>query len=364
MKPVNLNTDKHVIVYYPGGAGGKFLINCLSFAPNVVMFDQDLVNLTDPLEKYHIVLDRLNSVTTSWNDLLMSSADFMYGSHGSIQTVNRNTVDLMKNTGIVKQELINSIAWPDHIISLSNQDRIFFSTAHSIDELFVLTKIWPNSTIINFVNHGRFVNQYRPWRIEQNTNLQDYNSIFRIIRKLKTQWNSFKEISWSNMPVDTSELKKLSIAITTELKLNAPKFLEELQHACKLVDFYKNLNSDSLNTVKVKTWNTEWYLDKQLTTNNLLALANNLGIELSDSRLITEYHNKWIETLTHIKDFSLSKSRLTDMSLPELNNYILLLENVLQTFPVHKDTKTQNDTLGIYRTAIEQIHYRKNKQCE
>lgn len=364
MKPVNLNTDKHVIVYYPGGAGGKFLINCLSFAPNVVMFDQDLVNLTDPLEKYHTVMDRLNSVTTSWNDLSMSAADFMYGSRGSIQTVNRNTVDLMKNTGIVKQELINSVAWPDHIITLSNQDKIFFAAAHSIDELFVLTKIWPNSTIINFVNHGRFVNQYRPWRIEQNTNLQDYNSIFRIVRKLKTQWNILKGVSWPNLPIGTTELKNLSPAITNELESSAPKFLKRLQYACELIDFYKNINSNSLNTAKVKTWNTEWYLNQQSTIDNLVTLAKNLGVELIDSCLIAEYYNEWIKKLTHIRDYSFTKPQISNMSDNELSDYLLILENTLQKFPVHKDTKTQNDTLGIYKAAIEQMQYRRNKQCE
>ena len=58
MEKFNYNTDKLVIVAYPIGAGGKFLINCLGISEDACLQDWELYNLTS-IEKKALILDRM-----------------------------------------------------------------------------------------------------------------------------------------------------------------------------------------------------------------------------------------------------------------------------------------------------------------
>ena len=69
MEMYNYNTDKLVIVAYPTGAGGKFLINCLGVSKHACLQNWELYDLTST-EKKQLILDRLQSTLKgTWNDL-------------------------------------------------------------------------------------------------------------------------------------------------------------------------------------------------------------------------------------------------------------------------------------------------------
>ena len=56
----NFNTNKLIIVAYPMGAGGKFLINCLGISEDACLQDWELYDLTSK-QKKQLILDRLES---------------------------------------------------------------------------------------------------------------------------------------------------------------------------------------------------------------------------------------------------------------------------------------------------------------
>lgn len=355
MNSVNFNTDKNIIVYYPGGSGGKFLVNCLSLGTNAEMLDSGLIG-AEPDTKFDTIMSRLEKVTVAWNDLNMSGTDFAYGNVFSVQTTNRSIVDLMIKSVSVTPELVNSIAWPQHIIELSQGNNYFFTTVHSIDELYVVSHIWPSATIINFANFGRFLNQYRPWRIDQNTELQNFNSIFRIVRKLKRQWQQLCGASWPAMPLSVAELENLPTAIENELKQMAPKFLINLRKGVVLIDFYKSLSTGK----QVLNWNTEYYLDSSGISRNVHKIAKQLGINLNHEKQVDQYFANWIQVLQKIKNESVAYVNVKDISTVDLKKKIETVLTQMQKFPQYQDTKAQTALVKELEKIQQEITLRQN----
>ena len=73
--------SKVVILYYPPGAGGKFLTSCLSLASNCAFPDPMYVNTSlTSVEKFDIFMGRLDTVGATWNDFLIRPTKFYIGS--------------------------------------------------------------------------------------------------------------------------------------------------------------------------------------------------------------------------------------------------------------------------------------------
>ena len=74
-EPLDLyNSNRVTVVFYPGGSGGKFLINCLGLSPGSLFQHSDLVRKQvagefGPATKFNTLMDRLSSLHTYWNDL-------------------------------------------------------------------------------------------------------------------------------------------------------------------------------------------------------------------------------------------------------------------------------------------------------
>ena len=140
---INFYTDRMVIVCYPGGAGGKFLINSLGLSTGAVFqrigFAVSQINNginTKYKSKYlHYQLD---AVTDHWNDLNL----------GCGQLFGANNVDYL--TG---QEL----QFDPRIEDVINSGKYIFLVAHDISFLKAYLKIWKNPKIIMFKNTRNFI---------------------------------------------------------------------------------------------------------------------------------------------------------------------------------------------------------------
>jgi hypothetical protein len=143
----NKDCDKIVFVCYPGGAGGKFLINCLALSDNAFLQDNILINRQlegnlPPSEKLAVLLDRLSKVKRRWNDLEMGDSK-IFGEH-----------QYTKST------------WPELVTTLSNQHKRFFKVIHRHTEFRIQDQLWPNAKCIGFVNSEEYID----WRKGKKTN--------------------------------------------------------------------------------------------------------------------------------------------------------------------------------------------------
>ena len=143
----NFDTDKLVIVAYPMGAGGKFLINCLGVSEVACLQDWELYNLT-PKQKKQLILDRLASTPKgTWQDLDLGCFKMF-----------ENNLD-----GMTVKE-IHSIDWEfQKIVDISNGSKYYFQVTHNAQDYVELVNAFPNTRTINFVNSNQLKrNIYKP----------------------------------------------------------------------------------------------------------------------------------------------------------------------------------------------------------
>jgi len=132
----NYNTHKLVIVAYPTGAGGKFLINCLGISEKACLQDWELYDLTSK-QKKQLILDRLESTPKgTWNDLDL----------GCFKMFENNLA------GMTAEE-IHSIDWEfQKIVEISNGNKYYFQVTHTEQDYAKLVNTFPNAHTINFIN--------------------------------------------------------------------------------------------------------------------------------------------------------------------------------------------------------------------
>jgi hypothetical protein len=136
MEKFNYSTDKLVIVAYPTGAGGKFLVNCLGISKDACLQDWELYDLTST-EKKKLILDRLASTPKgTWNDLDLGCFKMF-----------ENNLD-----GMTAEE-IHGIDWEfQKIIDISHGNKYYFQTTHNEQDCVKLVNAFSNARTINFIN--------------------------------------------------------------------------------------------------------------------------------------------------------------------------------------------------------------------
>ena len=145
---INYDTKNCIIVAYPPGAGGNFLINSLALSKHAVMSDKDLAeqqlagSLTS-VDKLEILKTRIqNSSNTHWNDLKLGILSLTGVTPENYYTLSKEQIDQ---------------TYYDVVHTLSNSDYKFFLMAHDKRSLEQICKIWNNPTIILFENTKKFV---------------------------------------------------------------------------------------------------------------------------------------------------------------------------------------------------------------
>lgn len=142
---LNRQCKNSVLVYFPAGAGGKFLMNSLALSNKAVLqsaklAELDLNNQLTIEDKFNELMTRIQKTNSMiWSDLFLGDS-MLFG----VENKNFNSPSLAKV-----------------IEPLSNSNRLFFSAAHNRMHANRVKEFFPNSTIIQFVNNEEFL-KHRP----------------------------------------------------------------------------------------------------------------------------------------------------------------------------------------------------------
>lgn len=194
------DTDKLIIVCYPSGAGGKFLINCLGLSDTAVFQDsllasQQLNGLFTQQDKINLLLQRLDETVDEWHDLDLGCGQ-LFGC-GNLLYLGEYP------------ELILSYEFPDCIQSLIKFNKhYFFIVAHNTIFLEKYLDIWKNAKVIMFENSQEFIrssnreNSSRFFNIH-NRKINEFKDKFpRVLTTWDTNWYFSSEQT-------VAEIKKL-----------------------------------------------------------------------------------------------------------------------------------------------------------
>lgn len=147
----NYNANRLVVVSYPMGAGGKFLINCLSVSKDACLQDWNLHDLT-PKQKKQLIFDRLSTTSKgTWNDLNLGG--FMYFEDNLAQRTTTVTNALKNSVLLLATEQEQSLnSEYQKIVSIIKENRYHFHHTHNEEEYVHIINTFPNCRTINFVN--------------------------------------------------------------------------------------------------------------------------------------------------------------------------------------------------------------------
>lgn len=277
VEPVNASTDKLLLAFYPPGAGGKFLLNCLGLSKFVVLQDatlagKQLKNQLSEKKKLTELLCRLSKVNYAWNDLELGCFG-LFGEHKfkncppSVRTLNQ-----MKLNPIISQ--------------LSHSDQYFPLVVHTGSSLHCIMSHWPNAKIIQFINYKSFVESYRPSSVD-------------------TKWIQLRGPQWpANAPKTVEQYWQLDTTILSELKnFNAEEFFLFNLTFYQYIDQFEELNLQSVKTIRNNicyVWNTDWYLDKHLFVEHLQNLYNVLEIGTVNYDYVLQFRNLYLKKLLEV----------------------------------------------------------------
>ena len=145
---INFDTSNLIIVAYPAGAGGKFLMNSLGLSTKAVLQDatlaeEDVNGNLSSLDKLNILKSRMPS--GKWNDLGLGCME-LFGVHQTMYDHH-------------SYEECCNFKFNSAIDTISNSDKLFFVAENRIYKPCIYLKLWPNAKIIAFDNSEKFVRE-------------------------------------------------------------------------------------------------------------------------------------------------------------------------------------------------------------
>jgi hypothetical protein len=284
MNTLNLNTDRLIFVAYIGGAGGKFLINCLGLSDHVVFSDHKLVhkqleNKFTPTDKLLHLETKLNENINSWNDLETYATNLF----------ELNLDEFLRGTW---ESFFQLMIKTSMFSLLSNQNKYFCIETMSTD-LDKIQEIFPNAKIILFEKEYTNFTLWRNLSKEELYKNQQQSLIY--------YWNSIKGANWPNLPpIDQKEFTLLDPTIQQELldKFNGTilYYYDQLQ-----VPDFVTTEYTITNRSNVITWNANDYLSEAKFLTKIESLYNTLGLTDFNQNYITRFYRLWINTLDRLK---------------------------------------------------------------
>lgn len=172
---INFNTDNAVIVAYPPGAGGRFLINLLGLSDRAVfqhakLAEQQLYSEFTPEDKFQYLKSQTNCQTW-WNELYLGD--------GSLFGLGYSPTDA-KTT--VTEPIIEQLSTgPYKFFMTTNCDY------HTFKELIT---VWPNAKIIYFTNFFKFIK----FRFNDADVRDVYTAPAQLFNQLLDEYNSIKSL--------------------------------------------------------------------------------------------------------------------------------------------------------------------------
>jgi len=262
---INFDTENLIIVCYPGGAGGKFLINCLGLSDNAVFQDAILAGSQlngefDINDKFLYLKNKIQNTKNSWNDLNLGCGE-LFGI--------RNEMYCYYSSDIVKNLNFDSV-----VDELSNGDKKFFIVAHYPSLVDRYRSVWHNAKIVYFVNCDNFI-KFRGYSYSK-------------------KWKNIMGTDWPRYPPrNIDEYNKLPPFIKSELE----------EYQWKISNFDPILFHDqSLNSYPESiVWDTEIYFSIDELVEELKKLYKLLDLGEVNEPMIKEYYQSWIDKLLELK---------------------------------------------------------------
>lgn len=333
-------TDKPILFYWPAGGGGKFLMACLSLADNALFPDFRLVNNQSSqdlsqLEKFNILINRLDDSIEDWNDFLLTPTHFSLSTNIHQYWYNFSVLELLDS--IVEQnptveDFLKLDSMTENIIE--NDKFYFFTMTHNIFHLYFYSKFWKNGSIVYFNNAGVFLKHFRKEYIEKAIDKHDNYSLFRYVNAIRKKYISVAGKDWPKFSLVIKNNEIFDNEIKEEIKNNFPLLYKDIVQMKYYIDFYKSMSQKSSSN-KVVNWNTGNFFDKNLTLDKIETLYNELNLTNYNRELIEKLYDQWIFCLNRLKD---------------INNNIFDKEILIEKIKKYKDNNDfKNATIYVYK---------------
>lgn len=267
-------TDTAFIIAYTPESGGKFLANCLALSDRALFQDEATANWqlnqhTTAQQRLNFLLDRVNNVTTKWNDLTM----------GPEHLLDPDFYDLVKS-GLP----IGNNQLPQVLTDAIQKNYYLPFTAHTVKELARSLEIFPNARVILFDDVEIFIQHRHHKTVEQ-------------------YWNQIRGHSWPTVaPTSIDQINQLPESIKQELK---EIFNNEIYSY-----FTKNANIIALteflvsNNIPFTKWSCLNYLNEDQLLIELEKLYQWLDLPGYNAELVKVFYRAWISKVQELKNKS------------------------------------------------------------
>jgi hypothetical protein len=290
---MNRNYDRIIILCHPRGAGGNFLINCLSLNDQCVFRDsvlaeQQLTSGFNVEKKLSYLQTQLTKsvLINKWGDLDLGCCN-LFGIGNQLYVTEYPEIIQTKFSSVVSR--------------LIQQQKYLFIIAHTTQYLEAYLKFWVNARVIFFNNYHNFI-QKRGY--DDNVNWQT-----KVRPQLNQYWNTVRDISWPvNPPTTRSEFLQLPKHIQNEL---LTQFHGEIFRWADNRQLHTNLHDRSIANIahqlgsRAYEWNVEKTFsgDYPIFFEELHQVANWIGVSIDASRNeLEDYYKQWLHAIFKIKN--------------------------------------------------------------
>ena len=282
--------DKIIILCYPAGAGGNFLINCLSLSDQCVLRDavlasQQITSGTSTEEKIKYFQNCLNKSLSdqTWQDLNLGCSN-LFGVNHNIYFFEYPEIIQKKFNYVIKQ--------------LIDQKKYLFIVAHTTQSLNAYLKFWHQARVIFLTDYHDFINRrnYAPTLDVEN---------------LTHYWSMIKGESWPNFPpLCYKEFLQLPETIQQELIID---FHGEIFKWVKTSPTVEELHDQTVSKYisQLGSQTYVWSVEKNFTGNEQQFLEDlsqcaqwaGIKIDASDGQLI-DYYKQWLYVIFKIAEIN------------------------------------------------------------
>lgn len=276
---------KIIVVYYPAGAGGKFLASMLGLSDSCLLMNyESIINdvakgkIPSYIDKQNIILSEL-ALSKNWNDFgIFTEALFRYEA-------------LMCVPGIAYTA--ETVPIPTVVLKMAETKKVLFMCIHNPYMLKLIAGLWKNISVIVFENSEKFINTYRKNKV---LSTDPYEIVKRYYQY--SEWANITGDDYpKSAPKTLAELKKIKILICRdfgELYFE----LENKISSLEMINHYeKNLINDLYLQKKVSFFDTNLYFNTNDTINEIKTLYQKFKLKPVDFTELELYHKKWIQAI-------------------------------------------------------------------
>jgi len=278
--------DKVIILCYPQGGGGKFLVNCLSLNDQCVLSNASLAahqldnggfTPAEKLSYFHEQLDRTLD-DGNWDDLGLG---------------NEKLFDVPTMIYFNEYPEIICRKWNTIISRVVDQHKYLFIVAHTTHVVDACLKFWTNARVIFFKDTDAFIRQ------------RGYYHRFHDVIALRDYWNKIRGEDWPvDPPLERNDFLQLPDWIRAEL---LDTHQGEIFRWVEITADRNALHHQSVNE-RVKELGKdrayEWSVAKNFSGDHAELIANlnrcadwvGVTIDVAESDIVA-YYQKWLTTI-------------------------------------------------------------------